>query len=106
MVSVRQPLVNWLTLMLTLRNRHLTGLKSLLTAVSANEQEQFQLIPSITVGRRASFWNFARADYQSAYINRQKTLLDTEDLQMWRNCGLQVQTDGSLYADPTTIKND
>lgn len=93
-------------MILTLQSRHLTGLKSLLTAVDANEQEQVQLIPSLTVGRRASFWNFARADYQAAYINRQKTLLDTEDLQMWRNCGLQIQADGSLYADPTTIKND
>ncbi|KAK4539815.1 hypothetical protein LTR36_010349 [Oleoguttula mirabilis] len=86
--------------------QHLTGLKSLLTAVSNNDQKQSQLIPFITVGRRASFWNFARADYQAAYTNRQKTLLDTEDLQMWRNCGLQVQADGSLYADPPTIKDD
>lgn len=86
--------------------RHLTGLKSLLTAVSANQQEQHQLIPSITVGRQASFWNFARADYQAAYINRQSTLLDTEDLRLWRNCGLQIQDDGSLYAEPGQIKSD
>lgn len=75
-------------------------------AVSANQQDQLQIIPSITVGRQASFWNFARADYQAAYINRQKTLLDTEDRQLWRNCGLQIQDDGSLYVNPHQIRSE
>jgi hypothetical protein len=65
-----------------------------------------QLIPSITVGRRASFWNFARADYQAAYINHQRTLLSTEDLDLWRSCGLQIQDDYSLYRNPSKIRND
>ncbi|KAK5135950.1 hypothetical protein LTR08_004408 [Meristemomyces frigidus] len=86
--------------------QHLTGLRSLFTAVSANQQEQGQLIPSITVGRQASFWNFARADWQAAYYNRQKTLIDTEDVRLWRSCGLQLPFGGSLYTDPISIKND
>ena len=65
-----------------------------------------QLTPSITVGRRASFWNFARADYQAAYINHQRTFLDTEDLNLWRGVGLQIQDNGSLYQSFPDIKND
>lgn len=56
--------------------------------------------------RRASFWNFARADYQAAYINRTPTLLDTEDFPMWQSCGLQVSQSGSLYFDPEGLKAD
>jgi len=73
-------------------------------AVNANQHNQLQVTPSITVGRDASFWNFARADYQAAYINRRKTLLDTEDLQLWCNSGLQIRPDGSLYTNPTNVK--
>jgi hypothetical protein len=65
-----------------------------------------QIIPAITVGRKASFWNFARADYQAAYINRQRTYLDTEDLELWRSCGLEIRDDGALYTDATRIKQD
>jgi hypothetical protein len=59
-----------------------------------------------TLERRASFWNFARADYQAAYINNTPTLLDTEDWQMWLSCGLQVSPNGSLYVDPEGLKAD
>lgn len=86
--------------------QHLAGLKSLLTAVSASQQEQYQIVPAITVGRQASFWNFARADYQAAYVHRRKTLLDTEDLSLWRENGLQVHQDGTLYDEPHKIKHD
>lgn len=74
--------------------------------MTANQQEQHQLVPSITVGRKASFWNFARADYQAAYIYHQKSYLDTEDLPMWHSCGLELQDDGSLYARSDEIRND
>ncbi|KAH9822731.1 Fungal specific transcription factor domain [Teratosphaeria destructans] len=86
--------------------QHLAGLKSLLTAVGANQQEQYQIVPAVTVGRQASFWNFARADYQAAYTHRRKTLLDTSDLKLWRESGLEIQPDGTLYADAIKIKND
>lgn len=60
----------------------------------------------MTVGRLASFWNFARADYQAAYINHQRTFLNTEDLTLWRSCGLEIQDDGTLYPNALKIKND
>lgn len=56
--------------------------------------------------RRASFWNFARADYQAAYVNNTLTLLDTEDYQMWQSCGLQITPNGSLYFDPEALAAD
>ncbi|KAK4570077.1 hypothetical protein LTR86_003047 [Recurvomyces mirabilis] len=87
-------------------SQHLGGLKSLLTAIRTNQQEQSQLQSQITSGRKASFWNFARGDYQAAYINRRTTYLDTEDLALWRNCGLELQDNGALYAEPASIKSD
>ena len=87
--------------------QHLAGLKTLLSAVSAEQQSQtMHTVPAITVGRRASFWNFARADYQAAYINHQHTYLSTGDIDLWRNCGLQIREDGPLYDDPDKIRND
>lgn len=92
--------------------RHLSGLKTLLNTVSLDEQTQAQsqiqnaAAASLTIGKRASFWNFARADYQASYINHQPTFLNTEDLSLWQNCGLQIQADGSLYHNPTDIKNE
>lgn len=61
---------------------------------------------SATVARRASLWNFARADLQAAYINQTPTLLDTEDISMWLSCGLQVSNTGTLYMDPDSLKTD
>lgn len=80
--------------------RHLTGMKSLLSVVGPSPNTSHITTP-ITVGRRASFWNFARADYQAAFLNRTPTLLDTEDLSMWQNCGIQVSPAGTLYANPS-----
>jgi len=70
------------------------------------QREQSHMVPAITVGRQASFWNFARADYQASYINRQRPFLDIEDLPLWRSCGLQVQGDGSLYTNAAEIQDD
>lgn len=56
--------------------------------------------------RRASFWNFARADYQAAYVNNTPTLLDTEDWAMWQSNGLQISPTGALFADPEGLKAD
>ncbi|KAI5365015.1 Putative zn(2)-C6 fungal-type DNA-binding domain, fungal transcription factor [Septoria linicola] len=86
--------------------QHLAGLKSLLGAISPSQQIQNQVRPSLTIGRLASFWNFARADYQAAYLNKQRTLLDTEDLALWSSCGLELQEDGTLYKSTDFVKND
>ena len=91
--------------LLTHFRRHLAGMKSLLGVVSPSSIDpQNPLVTSLE--RRASFWNFARADYQSAYVNNTPTLLDTEDYQMWQSCGLQISPNGSLYADPAGLKSD
>nr|POE56694.1 hypothetical protein CFP56_33666 [Quercus suber] len=85
--------------------QHLTGLKSLLSAVGASHDNRSpgQLVSLISHGRQAAFWNFARADYQAAYANHRKTLLDPQDMNLWRDCGLQLQDDGTLYAIPSDI---
>lgn len=75
-------------------------------AVSPSQQMQNQVKPSVTVGRLASFWNFARADYQAAFLNDQPTLLDTGDIELWNSCGLEIQASGALYASTDYIRND
>jgi hypothetical protein len=86
-------------------SRHLAGMKSLLSVVGPSSIDPQNPLGA-TLERRASFWNFARADYQAAYINNTPTLLDTEDWQMWLSCGLQVSPNGSLYVDPEGLKAD
>lgn len=86
--------------------QHLSGLKTLLNAIGSDQPTDMQLVPAITVGRKASFWNFARADYQASYLNHQYTFLDTEDYSLWQSCGIQVQEGGSLYLDPIDVESD
>ncbi|KAL8945911.1 MAG: hypothetical protein Q9183_007984 [Haloplaca sp. 2 TL-2023] len=40
--------------------------------------------------RQAVFWNFARQDLFSAFVNECQTRLDTEDVTLWRDAGLQL----------------
>ncbi|TKA35266.1 hypothetical protein B0A54_12541 [Friedmanniomyces endolithicus] len=42
----------------------------------------------------------------TAWINRRRTYLDTEDLDTWRSCGLQLRDDGALYADTLDLRID
>ena len=86
--------------------QHLSGLNTLLETLKYDQTQGKKLLPSMTAGRRASFWNFARADYQASYINRQYTFLDTDDLQLWQKFGLQVSANGSLYRDAAEVKAD
>lgn len=80
-------------------------MKSLLSVVGPSTIDSQNPL-STSLERRASFWNFARADYQAAYVNHTCTLLDTEDLQMWQSCGLQATSAESLYFDPESINSD
>ncbi|TKA82973.1 hypothetical protein B0A55_01550 [Friedmanniomyces simplex] len=50
----------------------------------------------LSQGRRAVFWNFARQDMLSAFINNTSTRLDTADLPMWRSAGLKLTPEGSV----------
>lgn len=49
---------------------------------------------SLSQGRKAVFWNFARQDMLSAFINNASSRLDTSDLPMWRSAGLRLTTEG------------
>jgi hypothetical protein len=80
-------------------------MKSLLSVVGPSTIDPQNPL-STSLERRASFWNFARADYQAAYINNTPTLLDTNDLPTWISCGLQISSNGALYADLEGLKVD
>lgn len=54
-------------------------------------------VRGLSRGRRAVFWNFARQDMLSAFINNTSTRLDTADLFMWRSAGLKLTPDGYVY---------
>lgn len=50
----------------------------------------------LNTNRRAVFWNFARQDMLSAFINNSSTRLDTADLSMWRSAGLKLTEEGYI----------
>jgi hypothetical protein len=50
-------------------------------------------------GRTAVFWNFARQDMLSAFINNTGTRLDVGDLPMWTSAGINLDPQG--YICPT-----
>lgn len=51
----------------------------------------------LSKGRTSIFWNFARQDMLSAFINNTNTRLDTADIPMWTSAGLKINPDGYLY---------
>lgn len=85
--------------------RHLSGLKTLLHTLPEVHETATQ-ITTISAGRKASFWNFTRADYHASYINNQNTFLDTESHHLWTSVGLQIQPNGSLYNDAAKVKEN
>lgn len=48
-------------------------------------------------GRAAVFWNFARQDMLSAFINNTSTRLDIGDLTMWSKAGINLDPQGYIY---------
>ena len=48
-------------------------------------------------GRTAVFWNFARQDMLSAFINNTGTRLDTGDLTIWTKAGVSLDPQGYIY---------
>ncbi|KAL4782659.1 hypothetical protein BJX76DRAFT_368960 [Aspergillus varians] len=89
-------------------NRHLSGVKSLLDLAEVGMRPLQRLPPGdvslqpkrpkLSKARRATFWNFARQDYLSAFINGSRTRLHTEDLALWTEAGLQVDNLGFVRA--------
>lgn len=89
-------------------NRHLSGVKSLLDVAEVGmlPLEQHPLDPfqapkksGLSKARKAIFWNFARQDYLAAFINQGHTRLNTEDLVLWTEAGLQLDNMG--FVRPT-----
>ncbi|KAF2142042.1 uncharacterized protein K452DRAFT_227477 [Aplosporella prunicola CBS 121167] len=86
-------------------SRHLNGAKSLID-IAKDSMMPLQLpspgiplqqqSPRLSKARRATFWNFARQDMLSAFINVTQTRLDTEDLPMWRDAGLFIDDNGFI----------
>ncbi|KAL4803221.1 hypothetical protein BDV18DRAFT_44846 [Aspergillus unguis] len=90
-------------------NRHLSGVKSLLDLAEVGMRPLQRLPPgdlslqpkrpSLSKSRKATFWNFARQDYLSAFINGSRTRLHTEDLALWTEAGLQIDSLGFIRAN-------
>ncbi|KAI9372931.1 hypothetical protein BJX61DRAFT_505132 [Aspergillus egyptiacus] len=85
-------------------NRHLSGVKSLLDLAEVGMRPLLRVSPGdlsvqpkrrgLSRARKATFWNFARQDYLSAFINGSRTRLNTEDLALWTEAGIQVDALG------------
>ncbi|KAE8147737.1 hypothetical protein BDV25DRAFT_142469 [Aspergillus avenaceus] len=94
-------------------NRHLSGVKSLLDVAEVGMMPLEQR-PSpgdvslqglkksgLSKARRATFWNFARQDYLAAFINECNTRLNTDDLLLWTEAGLQIDSMGFIVPSNT-----
>ncbi|KAE8356179.1 hypothetical protein BDV28DRAFT_127532 [Aspergillus coremiiformis] len=94
-------------------NRHLSGVKSLLDVAEVGMMPLEQLPspgeappqplkrPGPSKARRATFWNFARQDYLAAFINECNTRLNTDDLVLWTEAGLQIDNMGFIIPSNT-----
>lgn len=60
--------------------------------------------PFFLHGTRAAFWNFARQDYLSSYMNRSPTHLDPDNLPLWRAAGLPIDEQGNIRPNSEAVK--
>ena len=105
-------------------SRHLNGVKGMLDIGTADVMPEHRRLsiggplqkPKPTKARRAIFWNFARQDFLSAFINHSQTRLDTSDLRMWEDAGLLLDEKGhvktsnivssAVYEGPELMRED
>ncbi|KAK2871887.1 hypothetical protein FQN49_002724 [Arthroderma sp. PD_2] len=92
-------------------DRHLSGVKSLLDIakagmISLETQDSSGNLavpaPGFSKARKAIFWNFARQDYLSAFINEGQTRLNTSDLALWTEAGILLDNTGFVQPSNTT----
>ncbi|KAI9724777.1 MAG: hypothetical protein M1812_000053 [Candelaria pacifica] len=93
-------------------SRHLNGTKSLLDiaevgivpfqSLSTTNSLHPQQRSTLSRARKATFWNFARQDFLSAFINECQTRLDTEDLSTWKAAGLMLDDHGFVRPSNTS----
>ncbi|KAJ5833228.1 transcriptional regulator family: Fungal Specific TF [Penicillium riverlandense] len=94
-------------------NRHLSGVKSLLDvaevgmmpleqlASPGDKSYQPQKKSGLSKARKATFWNFARQDYLAAFINESRTRLNPDDLLLWTEAGLHIDSMGFICPSNT-----
>ncbi|KAM5443680.1 hypothetical protein MferCBS31731_001454 [Microsporum ferrugineum] len=94
--------------------RHLCGIKSLLDITKAGMIfPEIQDLPEsaaapatkrprFSEARKAIFWNFARQDYLSAFINEGQTRLNSSDLALWTEAGILLDNPGCVQQSNTT----
>ncbi|PGH17877.1 hypothetical protein AJ79_00776 [Helicocarpus griseus UAMH5409] len=94
-------------------NRHLSGVKSLLDIAEVGMMPverrmspggtSFPALrkPGLSKARKATFWNFARQDYLSAFINDCQTRLNTDDLVLWTEAGILMDNAG--FVRPSNV---
>ncbi|ORY19877.1 hypothetical protein BCR34DRAFT_670314 [Clohesyomyces aquaticus] len=92
--------------------KHLNGAKSLLVIAQERMMPLQMPTPTSTISssdlgfiskaRRATFWNIARQDVLAAFINKNNTRLDTEDLSLWKEAGLLIDDNGFILPSNTT----
>ncbi|KAL2375339.1 hypothetical protein RJ035_005683 [Blastomyces gilchristii] len=87
-------------------NRRPSGVKSLLDIAEVGlmliSGSPIARGPRLSKARKATFWNFARQDYLSAFINECQTRLNTEDVALWTEAGLLLDNDGFVRPSNTT----
>ncbi|KAJ5698353.1 transcriptional regulator family: Fungal Specific TF [Penicillium macrosclerotiorum] len=95
-------------------NRHLSGVKSLLDMAEVGIMPVDQSSPDgdspyqsfnksrLSKARKATFWNFARQDYLAAFINECQTRLNTDDIALWTEAGLQLDHMGFVRPSNTS----
>ncbi|KAB8256297.1 hypothetical protein BDV32DRAFT_97146 [Aspergillus pseudonomiae] len=93
-----EPTENW--------QSHLSGIKVLFDSLLQVHSGTSPIPCLLPQGARAAFWNLARLDYLSAYINRVPTQLDQDNLTLWRAAGISIDETGniSLHAKDMTDK--
>ncbi|EFE36902.1 uncharacterized protein ARB_04429 [Trichophyton benhamiae CBS 112371] len=99
-------------------DRHFSGVKSLLDIMKAGmvPSEKKNLsghlnvatskLPRFSKAGKAIFWNFARQDYLSAFINETLTRLVTSDLTLWTEAGLILNDTGFFQQESATERNE
>ncbi|KAE8382268.1 hypothetical protein BDV26DRAFT_253679 [Aspergillus bertholletiae] len=89
-----EPVENW--------QLHLSGIKALFDSLLQAQGGASPIPYLLPHGARAAFWNLARLDYLSSYINRVPTQFDPDNLSLWRAAGISIDESGNLPKDMTT----
>ncbi|KAE8330414.1 hypothetical protein BDV39DRAFT_170579 [Aspergillus sergii] len=86
-----EPAENW--------QLHLSGIKSLFDSLIEVHSGTSPIPCLLPQGARAAFWNLARLDYLSAYINRVPTQFDQDNFLLWRAAGISIDESGNISLD-------